>query len=86
MEQRLRALQSDFVVLQQSCESLQCEKQQWLKEKAEHTTAEADKTAKIALLEEQLNQLSEAHSKSFTSVNKVLIISSLFGCFTTYCT
>ena len=68
MEQRLRALQSDFVALQQSCESLQCEKQEWLKEKAEHTTAVADKTAKITLLEEQLKQLSEA------SINKVPII------------
>lgn len=72
MEQRLRALQSDFVALQQSYESLQCEKQQWLKEKDDYTTTVADKTEKIALLEEQLNkQLSNLNPNPIVSTNKV---------------
>lgn len=76
MEQRLRALQSDFMALQQSYESLQCEKQQWLKEKAEHTTAMADKTAKIALLEEKLNkqQLTDVNPNPIILTSKVFVI------------
>ena len=75
MEQRLRALQSDFMALQQSSELLQCEKQQWLKEKAEHTTAMADRTTKIALLEEKLNrQLIDVNPNPVISTNKVFII------------
>ena len=79
MEQRLRALQSDFMALQQSYESLQCEKQQWLKEKAEHTTAMADKAAKITLLEEKLNkqQLIDINPNSIILTNKVFIISCI---------
>lgn len=73
MEQRLRALQSDFMALQQSYESLQCEKHQWLKEKAEHASTVADQTEKIALLEEQLNkQLDNLnHPTGTVSINKV---------------
>ena len=56
MEQRLRALQDDFIALQQSSESLQCEKQQWLIEKTDYTTAIADMTEKVTLLEGQLNR------------------------------
>lgn len=76
MEQRLRALQSDFMALQQSYESLQCEKQQWLKEKAEHTTVMADKTAKIALLEEKLNkqQLTDVNPNPIILTSKVFVI------------
>lgn len=55
MEQRLRALQDDFMALQQSHESLQCDKHQWLKEKADYTTTISDMTEKITLLEGQLN-------------------------------
>jgi len=73
MEQRLRALQDDFVALQQSCESLQCDKHQWLKEKAEYTTIVADKTERIALLEEKLKkqQLGELNPKLMISTSKV---------------
>ena len=69
MEQRLRALQDDFVVLQQSYESLQCDKHQWVKEKAELVTALAGKTENITLLEEQLNK--QLNDKPITSTSKV---------------
>lgn len=74
MEQRLRALQDDFVALQKSCELLQHDKHQWLKEKAEYITIVADKTEKIISLEEQLNkqqQFSELNLKPMISTNKV---------------
>ena len=75
MEQRLRALQSDFMALQQSYESLQCEKHQWLKEKAEHASTVADQTEKIALLEQQLNeQLNNLNPTRTASINKVLCV------------
>lgn len=51
----MRGLQGDFMALQQSYESLQCEKHQWLKEKTEYTATVADKVEKITLLEQQLN-------------------------------
>lgn len=71
MEQRLRALQSDFMALQQSYESLQYDKQQWLKEKAEYTTTVGDKTEKITLLEGQLKkQLSDLNPKPIVSTSK----------------
>ena len=72
MEQRLRALQSDFMALQQSYESLQCEKHQWLKEKAEHVNTMTNQTEKIALLEEQLNKLhNNLNPIPIISTNKV---------------
>ena len=78
MEQRLRALQSDFMALQQSYESLQCEKQQWLKDKAEYTAAVAEKTAKITLLEEQLNIQLDVNANPIISTSKVFIILCIF--------
>jgi len=56
MEQRLRSLQGDFLAIQQSYDTLQSEKQQWIKERDEHISLLANKEEKIIRLEQQLNK------------------------------
>jgi len=56
MEQRLRSLQSDFLALQQSYDTLQHEKQQWVKERNEHINLLATRDERIVTLEQQLNK------------------------------
>lgn len=85
MEQRLKSLQDDFLALQQSYDTLQSEKQQWIKERDNHISLLAKKEDRIVTLEQQLNKQPKSsphndNSRSMkVSVNLVWEYSS-FNC------